>query len=178
MPHGEYPEADQGKCRSCGFLSKHARIPIALPSPRFFEMEHSEREKPDWIRQHVVDSGILADTEPMCFLGKINLAQILLVEGDAKLVEAIKADRKCDGWYPYMPGLSPQEHYETMNLKAFHEALESEREMRERSYRRQDRYFVIASLIIGLAQIIAAVILSYHESYVDKILRGILEGGK
>lgn len=144
MPHGQYPEADHGRCRSCGFLSKHASAPNNLPSPRFYEMEHSERERPDWMRRHVVER-MFADTEPMCFLGKINLEEILQSEGAEKLVAVIKSDRKCDGWYPYMPGLSPKEHYEELTMQR----LENDRrdfEMRlfELSQKAQENTLVIA----------------------------------
>ena len=175
MPHGEYPKADMGKCRSCGFLSKHARSAAGLPSPRFYEVEHPERTHPDSMRMHTVGYGMRADTEPMCFLGKVNLMEILQFKGDAKLVEAIMADRKCDGWYPYMPGLGPIEHYDQMNWQLFHKALDDERSMREQSYRRQDRALIITGLILGASEIITgiilAVVLSYRESYIDQILR-------
>jgi hypothetical protein len=77
-------------------------------------MEHAERAHPDAMRMHTVSYGVRADTEPMCFMGKINLMSVLQFKGDARLMEEIMADRKCDGWYPYMPGLSPKEHYEEL----------------------------------------------------------------
>ena len=168
----DYP--DRGKCRSCGFLSKHARQASGLPSPRFYEVEHAERLSSDAFQHHTVGYGMRADTEPMCFMQKINLMETLQFQGSAKFLEAINADRHCDSWYPYMPGLSPMEHYQEVNMRAFEKSLEDERSMRERSYRRQDRYFVIASLILAAAQIIAAVILSYRETRVDELLRKVL----
>ena len=117
MPHGQYPEADHGKCRSCGFLSKHAKTAADIPAPRFFEVEHAERESSDsfWNYRLVFHGGV--KTEPMCFMGKINLMQVWLDRGDKGLVEQILADQKCDGWYPYMPGLSPREHYEEYQMQ-------------------------------------------------------------
>jgi len=116
MGHGEYDEAAQGRCRFCGFLSKHGSDTVNFPSPRFYEVEHSERIYGRFTR-HVISYGMVADTEPMCFVGKINLMAILGSEGQAKLLEAINADRKCEAWFPYMPGLSPKEHYEEFNLQ-------------------------------------------------------------
>src|ERR1051326_3583020 len=139
MPHGEYPDADQGKCRSCGFLSKHAKTASDAPAPRFYEVEHSERESVDSFVVYNGGPSMRIKTEPMCFLGKINLMEILQTQGNERFVQAVLADRKCDGWYPYMPGLSPIEHYEQMNWQLFHKALDDERELRERSSRRQDR---------------------------------------
>jgi hypothetical protein len=112
MPHGEYEEAAQGRCRFCGFLSKHARQSAGWPAPRFYEIEHAERMSADGFRRYMA-----ADTEPMCFMGKINLMHILQNEGDAALLEAVNTDRKCDAWYPYMPGLSPKEHYEEFQMQ-------------------------------------------------------------
>jgi len=116
MSHGEYEDAAKGRCRFCGFLSKHGTDTVNFPSPRFYEVEHSERGYGRFTR-HVVSQGMVADTEPMCFMGKINLMAILQNEGNAKLLEAITADRKCQAWYPYMPGLSPKEHYEEYQVQ-------------------------------------------------------------
>lgn len=171
MPHGQYPEADQGRCRSCGFLSKHAISPAGLPSPRFYEAEHRERIALYRLSRHTVGPSMSAETEPMCFLGKINLAATLENEGEEKLGEAINMDRECEDWYPYMPGLSPIEHYQDRQMRDYERKMEDERIAREASYRRQDRLFVIAALILAAGQIIAAVIVSYRESYADQLLR-------
>ena len=32
-------------------------------------------------------------------------------------MEAVNEDRHCDSWYPYMPGRSPNEHYEELQLQ-------------------------------------------------------------
>jgi hypothetical protein len=121
MPHGEYPEADQGKCRSCGFLSKHGTKPFGIPLPRFYEAEHSERITVGTFFRHAIGYRQWVDTEPMCFLGKINLMQLVAAdtqpEIEGKLESEILADRKCEGWYPYMPGLSPREHYEEYQMQ-------------------------------------------------------------
>src|SRR2546427_1851328 len=117
MGHGEYEESAKGRCRFCGFLSKHALQASGLPSPRFYEVEHAERLSADAFRNHTVAYGLRAETEPMCFMGEISLMAILQNEGDAKLLEAITADRKCKAWYPYMPGLSPKEHYEQLIMQ-------------------------------------------------------------
>src|SRR6185369_11828653 len=114
----DYPDADKGKCRSCGFLSKHACRVTGLPSPRFYEMEHAEREEPPAMRSHSpFPIGLPHVTEPMCFLNKINLAAVMVQQGDDALVAAILADQKCGGWYPYMPGLSTQEHYDKLTMQ-------------------------------------------------------------
>lgn len=162
-------------------------------------MEHSEREEPAAMRFHSPVPGIPSATEPMCFLGKINLTEILETHRAAGLVEAIVSDRKCDGWYPYMPGLSPQEHYDQLmsqKLEADRRAYEERTEESRRRYearmakeaeadRRRyeelnegrNRTLIIASIIlavvIGLAEILAAVILN-RESQIDQLLRKLL----
>jgi hypothetical protein len=145
MPHREYPQADHGKCRSCGFLSKHARTAADAPAPRFFEVEHAERGSADSFNHYRLEFRGPIKTEPMCFLGKTNLMQTLQEQGGEKLVEAILADRQCDGWYPYMPGLSPGEHYEELTMQR----LENDRrdfEMRlfEMSQKAQENSLAIA----------------------------------
>jgi hypothetical protein len=107
----------------------------------------------------------------MCFLGKINLMAVLQEQGDARLVAEILADRKCDGWYPYMPGLSPIEHYQDKQMRDYERKMEDERISREASYRRQDRNLIILGLILAAGDIIAAIIISARDSYTDKILR-------
>jgi hypothetical protein len=175
MPHGQYPEADQGKCRSCGFLSKHAAKPFGLPSPRFYEAEHSERITVGAFYRHAIGYREKIETEPMCFLGKINLVEIIIAdeqpERERKLENEILNDRDCDGWYPYMPGLGPLEHYQDRQMRDYERKMEDERIAREASYRRQDRLFVIAALILAAGQILAAVIVSYRDSYADQLLR-------
>jgi hypothetical protein len=197
MAHGEYPEADRGRCRSCGFLSKHARQASGLPSPRFYEVEHSERESPPSFLSHMVTTyGLPAVTEPMCFMDATNLMAVLENEGDAKLVEAILSDRQCNSWQPYMPGRNPMEHYEEfamLRLEADRRAYEERTEESRRRYEKdmaeaaeadrrrfdvanesRNRALIIASIIIGgiigIAQIIAAFILN-RESFTDQIMR-------
>src|ERR1043165_1283656 len=80
MPHGEYPEADQGKCRSCGFLSKHGTKPYGIPLPRFYEVEHSERITVGAFFRHAIGYRAWVDSEPMCFLGKISLMQLIAAD--------------------------------------------------------------------------------------------------
>jgi len=198
MSHGRYEDAAKGRCRSCGFLSKHGRDTVNFPSPRFYEVEHSERVYGRFTR-HVVSYGMVADTEPMCFMGKINLMAILQNEGDAKLLEAITADRKCEAWYPYMPGLSPKEHYEQLimqRLEADRRSYEQRTEESRRRYEKEmtdaaeadrrrfdaanesrNRALIVASIIIGgiigIAQIIAAFILN-RESFTDQIMRRLV----
>ena len=91
--------------------------------------------------------------------------------GRQKLLEAVNADRKCKSWYPYIPGLSPIEHFEDMQMRAYENRMEQERIAREASYRRQDRALVIAGLILAAGQILAALIISYRESFTDQLMR-------
>jgi hypothetical protein len=48
---------------------------------------------------------------------KINLMQTYEQEGAEKLSQAINFDRRCDAWYPYMPGFDPKEHYERLQMQ-------------------------------------------------------------
>ena len=203
MPHGEYPEADQGKCRSCGFLSKHATKPQGIPPPRFYEAEHSERITVSAFFRHAIGYREGVNTEPMCFRGKINLVELIAAETqpeiDRKLETEIWEDRKCEDWYPYMPGLSPIEHYDQLMMqkleadrrdyeqrteesrRRYEERMAQEAESDRRRYEElnegRNRTLIIASIIlavvIGLAEIIAAVILN-REAPTDQLLRKLL----
>lgn len=135
MSHRKYSDGNEGKCRYCGFLSKHARHPAGLPSPRFYEMEHSERIDGRF-DNHAVAYGKLADTEPMCFLEVVNFEAINQDQGRAKLLEEINADRQCKSWYPYMAGLSPKEHYEELQMQRLeHDRREFERKLSDMGLR-------------------------------------------
>lgn len=116
MANPEYPEADQGRCRSCGFLSKHGTRTAGIPSPRFYEVEHSERIDGSFFT-HTPAPHVGTTSEPMCFRQKTNLMEIEEQQGRAKLLEAVNADRHCEAWYPYMPGRSPNEHYEEYKMQ-------------------------------------------------------------
>jgi hypothetical protein len=149
MPHGEYPEADKGKCRSCGFLSKHAINPFNLPSPRFYEAEHSERITVAVLYSHAIGYHQHVDTEPMCFLGKINLVQLIADDDsprrEGKLRAEITQGRDCDGWYPYMPGLSPREHYEELTMQRLENDRRAfETRLAEMSQKAQENSLAIA----------------------------------
>lgn len=194
MGHGEYEDTARGRCRTCGFLSKHARTASGLPSPRFYEVEHAERRSPESFRHHTVGYAMRADTEPMCFLGKINLMAILQNEGDAKLSEAITADRKCDSWYPYMPGLSPKEHYEEYQRQRLEQdrreferrlsdmGLEAQRnnaqivsDLREiaRKGEQSSKRIAVLVILLAVAQVIVGIMALYHRSYLDQLLERI-----
>jgi hypothetical protein len=112
----KYSDGNEGKCRYCGFLSKHGTQTVGFPSPRFYEVEHSERIAGDFFN-HTVGFGMATKSEPMCFREKINLMEIEEKQGRAKLLAEINADRHCGSWWPYMPGLSPKEHYEVYQMQ-------------------------------------------------------------
>jgi hypothetical protein len=195
MGHGEYEEAAKGRCRFCGFLSKHASSASGVPSPRFYEVEHAERTSAESFRHHTVGYAMRPDTEPMCFMGKINLMAILQNEGSAKFSEAITADRKCDAWYPYMPGLSPKEHYEEYQMQRLEQdrrefelrlsdmGLEAQRnnamiasdlrEIAKKSERSSKRIAVVV-IVLAMAQVIVGLVAFYHKSYLDQLLEKLL----
>lgn len=176
MPLHEYP--DKGRCRSCGYLSKHATRADVLPSPRFYEAEHTERINVGALFRHAIDYREWIGTEPMCFVDEISFMQIIAADKqsdmECKLEDAILEYRNCPGWYPYMPGFSPMEHYQVSQMRAYEARIETDRIAREDSYRRQDRALIITGLILAAGQVAAAVIfgiISYRDSYTDQILR-------
>jgi hypothetical protein len=120
-------------------------------------------------------------------------------ERDRKIVEMVRQDRHCEAWYPYRPGFSPKEHHDKMVTQKLEEDRRAYEERTEESRRRyeermakeaevdrrryedlnegRNRTLIIASIIlavvIGLAEILATVILN-RESSTDHLLRKLL----
>lgn len=128
----EYAEEEKGRCRSCGFLSKHPIEQYAgLPTPRFYEAEPHERTAKEYSRlfSHRPDMAArgVVQTEIACFVHKADLMENIrdfpfnTLEGQqARLpmaLEVIGVDRHCPAWYPYNPGFSPREHYEQLEMQ-------------------------------------------------------------
>lgn len=214
MSTPEYPEADQGRCRSCGFLSKHGTRTAGIPSPRFYEVEHSERIEGSFFT-HTPAAHMGTESEPMCFRQKINLMEIEEQQGRAKLLEAVNADRRCDSWYPYTPGLGPIEHYEEYQvqelerhrrdlqvklsemelavqrhgaevteknaiiLKEHAEIAEASKqlvgELKDVAVRsdRTSRRATWLVVLLAIAQVIVGLMVYFHESYTDRLLKSI-----
>lgn len=124
----EYTEEEKGRCRSCGFLSKHSTYRRS-PVPRFYEIEKHEREttEHDVLFRYPADlaSRVLEiPTELVCFVHAADLGaplrhmNALTAENWPERLrigqEIINRDRQCPAWYPYDPGCSPREHPEEL----------------------------------------------------------------
>jgi hypothetical protein len=116
----KYPEADRGKCLSCGFLAE------AVDASTDVEVRVAVRE----MGMHF-DSG--NPVRPFCFQNAQPIfAEYNKVLADAPAdttgnflarnlaakaaVEVIAKDRKCAEWYPYSAGASPLWHREEMRM--------------------------------------------------------------
>ncbi len=95
---------------------------MEAPTPRFYEIESSERTGANSYFSYYTPTGRHISTEMACYQHKANfMAEInrLVDQGerDRKIVEMVRQDRHCEAWYPYRPGFSPQEHYEEMRMQ-------------------------------------------------------------
>jgi hypothetical protein len=133
----EYAEEEKGRCRSCGFLSKHSTYRKS-PAPRFYEIEQYERqtESHELLFRYPVDVAarvLEVYVEVVCFVQAADLNEPLREIGPVQegnwpervriAKEIINFDRHCPAWYPYDPGFSPREHYEVYQMQR----LESDR---------------------------------------------------
>lgn len=194
----EYKKSEEGKCETCGFFSKHGQG-ISAPTPRFYEVERSQRTNYNEIFAYFSDNRQFT-CDIACFRHKVDfMREIKRLPSESdhpkKLVEMVRLDRHCDQWWPYTPGFSPMEHYAEFNMQrleqerrnyenriegdrrryeeAMAETAEVDRRRFELSQRRQDRTLIIVGLILAAAQIVAAFILASRESFSDQILRHI-----
>lgn len=127
----EYSEAEKGRCRSCGFLSKHSTYRRS-PAPRFYEIERREREtiNHEELFRYPIDVAarvLEVYVEIVCFVHAADLNAPLREIGPIQdqnwpervriAREIIDFDRRCPAWYPYDPGFSPREHYEKYRMQ-------------------------------------------------------------
>lgn len=182
-----YPKEDEGKCLTCGFLARHTHVAPGYyaPLPRYYEVELEERQRGAYFYYHIEPSRPL-DTEPACIKHAANLANELAAEikrlvATAHTLEAKQsatretaainivgdAQRCCEHWYPYSPGFSPKEHLEQKMYKQFEEELEQQRVSRDRLGIR----LIIAALILGLFQLIAALFAMTPDSWFVQWMR-------
>ncbi len=160
-----YHEAEKGKCRTCGFLAKHATVDSHGPRPSYYEVGLDERESgKTWSYKPDLKAGPLS-TEPACFrlvadlrTEAQELIQSLGWDGAAK--EVVNKPRGCEHWYPYLVGFSPKEHMEELKLQK----LEQERrdfefklfnmshELQRNNQKIANR-FTLAMLVLTLVQV-------------------------
>jgi hypothetical protein len=113
----------------------------------------AERLSSDSFFRHMVGYGLPAETEPMCFMGKINLMETYEKEGAEKFLEAVTTDRQCDAWYPYMPGLSPREHYEERQMQRLEQDRRAfETRLSDMSLMAQDQSTIVAQQNAEIAE--------------------------
>lgn len=178
----DYNLSERGRCETCGYFSKHGRGSDA-PTPRFYEVERSERTDTNHIFDYYTESGRRVSTEIACFRHMVNFTQEInrlndQGERNQKIVEMVRLDRRCDAWCGYIPGFNPMEHYEDMRMRQFESSLEADREARERSYQRQNVFLLITGCVIGFSQVLAAIVFglitTFHESFTDRVLHRLL----
>src|SRR6266511_2958702 len=113
------PLGMRGRCRTCGYLSRHAtQNDRPLPTPTFYESEDTQRETGDAFK-HVPHPFVgEVFTEPACFVGAIagytDLLAPYVEQGESRENAArhdFLEDRGCKEWIAYTPGRSPKDHF-------------------------------------------------------------------
>ena len=106
----------QGRCVSCGFLSKFD-MENQGPPPYIYEMPPKDRSSGamSWVR---IGNYHVTGPSPQCY---VNTAKILeeidlYIQTEKRREEgaskAFNRDRQCLKWHLYTPGFSPQQHLE------------------------------------------------------------------
>lgn len=127
--------SEQGKCDSCGFLSKRLYSDIAQPECREASLYDRDFGMPPYLQN--TTTKII----PWCFVGEVGLhsevEDLCATSGNpqnACLVAVIISDRHCPMWFPWTEFLSPKEHFEKYQMtqleqrqKEFQQTIEQER---------------------------------------------------
>ena len=156
---GTFMKKNPVQCKDCGYLSLvHIDLPSQFPvNPRFFaskEVELPRRQAEFWRPTY---------WPIRCHVGKADLDEELRTWGDGivqdnpipreteledlgKWQEIITRDRECDGFIPYMQGMSPDEH-----------KADERRQLEKRRDRRHELW------VIALTTLVTASLLTIGE---------------
>lgn len=129
----DYPEAEKGKCQTCGLLAKNPTPKYAaLPTLGYYEIDpytraqgshsHLFKVRPDLAGRQI------CETDVVCFINVADLMDgVRDIPDDGRLetaeqrrtliLAAIAADRHCASWYPHTPGFSPRGHYQQLQMQ-------------------------------------------------------------
>src|SRR5438045_1131462 len=98
------------KCAECGFLAVRMKLTRQL-----VEVEADVRKQWQVIEIPVGDRGYghaAYDDSPLCFARKDGFADGVGPDRAARFTEIMNRERTCDGFSPWLQGLSPKEHAE------------------------------------------------------------------
>lgn len=135
--------SDEGRCSSCGFLSKFDRV-YSGPPPNVYEMPPRDRSTGE-STQIRLDSGREITTFPHCYLdvydiwGTIDQTRRKTQNTEPlAAMEVFSADRGCPKWHRYTQGFSPQEHLGEIRMQK----LELERQQFEQKMANDQNTFM------------------------------------
>jgi hypothetical protein len=177
---------DKGRCINCGFLAKRP-FPFSVlrrePLSSFYEIPDSERESGRVWSHNPGGNTAQIETEPVCFRFVADIQHEIDARPEAKLLiredtigarSVFAKDRSCQSWYRYMPGLSPRDHFDRLNMELLEQSrrewemrLETERkdfdlklfkmsQEIQASNQKVANRFTVAMLILTLVQIFVA----------------------
>lgn len=145
----EHKESEQGKCKSCGFLSKRSQHGYGSPTPTYYEITQEERRGNTFFERWEL-SGRSVTTDLACFRGCADLPSEYSKapnqsDRTAKARLVIDRDRQCAGWYPFKSGFNPMEHFlwyqeqeREKDRRAFEERLSQRAEELHKSLAERD----------------------------------------
>ena len=175
-----YAELEQGRCCSCGFLSRKLdpyvkAVPDAAAGvlPEYFEVPPEDRATGDVSRPMAVPYFRSMATRPACFRHVIDMPH----QAPADTVLAfINLDRQCPKWWPYTPGMDPKEHFSELQVmrleqerREFEQRMEADRRdfeskldaasaERDAAINTTGRRLAFAGILLALAQVLVGVV--------------------
>jgi hypothetical protein len=152
LERAEYWKAKEGKCITCGFAAKQARMPIGFKAnPAWYEIPFDERQGGKVLLLSSGTGNARSDTYDIaCFRGKVDLLSLVNeLEGQRpgaipagvretyRLGDSLQVleETSCDYWYPYEPGRTPQEHLSDFMWEQLEKQREEHEEEREKDRR-------------------------------------------
>jgi len=164
-----------GRCVSCGFLSKFNRH-YDGPPPYVYEMPPRDRESGERT-QIRLDSGREIAGFPQCYVGEAKIWEEIdaLRRKTGKnefeaATEVFNENRRCPKWHPYTQGFSPQEHWEELRMQE----LELKRQAFEKRMADDQKAFM-AKLDTGNKQVQLILGLVLGGIAVIEIIVGVLQ---
>ena len=163
--------SNEGKCKTCGFLSLYP--PTAnVATPKYFEVVEENREsgRVEKVTPSDFQGPVIAEIR--CYKREVNLVQECLEKAKKENCELMKAslmvfekDRQCPKWYQYTPGFSPKEHLD--ELKGA-ELEKSRRDFETQMEKRSRNLSVWISVVLSIFAI-TQILVTFYPLFSNKL---------
>jgi hypothetical protein len=185
-------KADKGSCRACGWLAMRVRRAGGTREHLgVFEVESDDPEQPgQFFDISPGEANARKAGELTCYKGVHDLQKEMVTAGGPAHARAVQdehyaragaaaaktviwKDRGCPTWMAYEPGLSPKELVQELCNRAAVEIEDRRQARHHESDRRLTLAAAVLATIIGVAQIIAAVLTMTRDSIAYTWLRAV-----